>query len=322
MSKNPQALKEKELGNEAYRGKNFETAVAHYKQAFELDPTDMTFITNLAAVYFEQKKYDECINECSKAVDIGRENRADFKIIAKAYSRMANAYLKQKNYAKAKDFYQKSLAEHRTPETREKLSEVEKVFKEEERKAYINPEISLEEKSKGNACFKIGDYPTAIKHYTEAIRRNPDDAILFSNRAACYTKLAEFPLGLKDCDECIRLDPTFIKGYIRKGAVLLGLKDANKALLAYQKAIDLDANCQEAVDGYRKCLLATSSDPEEVRKRAMGDPEVQGILKDPAMRLILEQMQEDPRALQEHLKNPEIAAKIQKLIESGLIAIR
>lgn len=42
-----------------------------------------------------------------------------------------------------------------------------------------------------------------------------------------------------------------------------------------------------------------NSNPEEVRKRAMSDPEVQAILRDPAMRLILEQMQNDPKALQE-----------------------
>lgn len=56
---------------------------------------------------------------------------------------------------------------------------------------------------------------------------------------------------------------------------------------------------QEALDGYRKCIAASSSNPEEVRKQAMSDPEVQKILGDPAMRLILEQMQNDPRALQE-----------------------
>lgn len=59
----------------------------------------------------------------------------------------------------------------------------------------------------------------------------------------------------------------------------------------------------------------------QVRKRAMADPEVQDILGDPAMRCILEQMQQDPHALHEHLRNPSIAAKIQKLLESGLIAI-
>jgi stress-induced-phosphoprotein 1 len=54
----------------------------------------------------------------------------------------------------------------------------------------------------------------------------------------------------------------------------------------------------------------------------MNDPEVLEILRDPAMRLILEQMQNDRQAVQDHLKNPEIRAKIQKLIECGLIQVR
>ena len=73
-------MAEKQLGNEAYKKKDFATAITHYTKAAELDPTEMTFLANLAAVKFEQKEYSECVDICQKAVDVGRENRADFKV--------------------------------------------------------------------------------------------------------------------------------------------------------------------------------------------------------------------------------------------------
>ncbi|XP_035732907.1 stress-induced-phosphoprotein 1-like [Vespa mandarinia] len=315
------ALNEKKLGNEAYKKKNFEEALQHYNKAVELDPTEIVYLLNIAAVYFEQKEYEKCIAQCEKAIEVGRENRADFKLIAKAFTRIGHAYEKMANWKQAKVYYEKSMSEHRTPEIKTLLSDIDKIIKEEERKAYIDPVKAEEEKELGNQKYKDGDYPAAIKHYSEAIRRNPDDPKYYSNRAACYTKLAAFDLGLKDCEKCVEIDPKFIKGWIRKGKILQGMQQQGKALTAYQKALELDPSNSEALEGYRSCAVSVSSNPEEVRKRAMADPEVQSILRDPAMRLILEQMQSDPRALQDHLKNPDIAAKLQKLLESGLIAI-
>ncbi|BES87703.1 STI1 [Nesidiocoris tenuis] len=316
-----QAIAEKELGNAAYKKKDFETALEHYNKALSIVPSDITFYNNIAAVYFEKKEYEKCIAECEKGIEIGRENRADFKSIAKAFQRIGNAYKKMENWTNAKIYYEKSLSEHRTPEVKALLSDVEKKIKEEERKAYIDPVKAEEAKELGNELFKNGNYAEAVKHYTDAIKRNPDDPKYYSNRAACYTKLAAFDLGLKDCEKCLELDPKFIKGWIRKGKILQGMQQPSKAFSAYQKALDIDPTNAEALDGYRQCSIAVNSNPEEVRKRAMADPEVQAILSDPAMRLILEQMQSDPKALQDHLKNPDIAAKIQKLLESGLISI-
>jgi len=180
----------------------------------------------------------------------------------------------------------------------------------------------MKKKIKAMNFFQKGDFPQALKHYSEAIKRNPTDAKLYSNRAACYAKLMEFPLALKDCDEAIKLDPSFIKAYLRKGAALMLMKDMGQAKATYRKALEIDPNCQEAMDNYYQCSLKADSNPEEIRSRAMNDPEVQAILGDPGMRIILEQMQSEPKALREHLRNPAIAHKIQKLIDVGIIAIK
>ncbi|CAH3177665.1 unnamed protein product, partial [Porites evermanni] len=319
------SLEEKELGNASYKKKDFETALAHYKNAIELDPTNASFLTNRAAVYFEQGRFEECIEECLKAVDVGRDHSAGYQMIAKAYARIGNAYRKLENLTEAIKFYNKSLIEHRTPEVLKKSQEVEKALKEQQRLAYIDPEKAEEEKEKGNALFKKGDYQEALKHYKEAIKRDPNNAKIYSNRAACYQKLAAFSLALEDCEMCIKLDPTFVKGYTRKGGVLYGLKRFTDALKTYQEALKLDANNKEAMEGLKACQRSLSEqpkDPEEIKRRAQADPEIQDILSDPAMRMILEQMQEDPKAAQDHLKNPEIQRKITKLYEAGILQIR
>jgi hypothetical protein len=103
--------------------------------------------------------------------------------------------------------------------------------------------------------------------------------------------------------------------------ISLGMGQTSKAQSTYEKALEIDPACQEALDGYRNCSMQSHADPEETRKRAMNDPEVQKILNDPAMRMILEQMQNDPNAIQEHMKNPKIAENFMKLREAGLIQV-
>ena len=172
-----------------------------------------------------------------------------------------------------------------------------------------------EEREAGNKYFKNGDFPSALKCYSESIKRNPEDARVYSNRAAAYTKLAEFGLALKDVDLCLKLDPKFVKAYLRKGSICLTMKELSRAREAFETALQLDPNCQEAKTGMYDCARASSTlSPEERRQQAMEDPEIQQILKDPAMRMILEQMQENPQAANDHMKNPAIRDKISKLV--------
>ena len=117
------ALKEKDLGNKAYKSKNFAKAHHHYGNAIDLDPNNIVFYTNKSAVLFEEERFEECLELCRKAVAIGRENRADPVLISKPLARMGRVYLKQKDYKNALEHLQQSLIE----------CEVESVVKEVER---------------------------------------------------------------------------------------------------------------------------------------------------------------------------------------------
>ena len=46
-----EAIKEKEKGNEFYKKKEFESAITHYDKAIELDPVNITYLTNKAGTY-------------------------------------------------------------------------------------------------------------------------------------------------------------------------------------------------------------------------------------------------------------------------------
>ncbi|PRQ18095.1 putative 43kDa postsynaptic protein [Rosa chinensis] len=330
-----EALKEKEAGNAAYKKKDFDTAIQHYTKAMEIDDEDISYLLNRAATYLEMGQYDECIEDCDKAVEKGREVRADFKMIAKALTRKGTAIVKtaktSKDYEPAIEIFQKALTEHRNPDTLKKLNDAEKAKKDLEQQEYFDPKLADEEREKGNEFFKQQKYPEAIGHYTESLRRNPKDPKAYSNRAACYTKLGAMPEGLKDAEKCIELDPTFSKGYTRKGAVQFFMREYDKALETYQEGLKHDPGNQDLLDGVRRCVEQinkasrgdlSADELKERQAKGMQDPEIQNILSDPVMRQVLVDFQENPKAAQEHSKNPMVMAKIQKLVSAGIVQIK
>lgn len=73
---------EKKIGNDFYKKKQFDDAIEHYNKAWELNQ-DIAYLNNIGAAKFEKGDYQGAIEICQKAVEEGRERRADFKMLAK-----------------------------------------------------------------------------------------------------------------------------------------------------------------------------------------------------------------------------------------------
>ena len=248
----------------------------------------------------------------------------------RAFHRIGNAYNKKGDFDSAIKYYNKSLAEHRTPQVLEVLRKTEKEKAEAAKLAYHDVAKADEARNQGNVLFKEGKYSEAVKFYTEAIKRNEDDPRNWNNRATCYIKLMAISEAEKDADECIKRDPNFLKAYIRKAQVYLAKRETSKAvdMLNFVRERDTDKKLEaEVQQQMMKCYgsinqTQNNATDEEIMNNVRNNPEVAQILSDPIMRSILEQMQNDPNAINDHLKNPTVAAKIRTLIDAGIIRIK
>ncbi|KAL4993180.1 hypothetical protein BDV10DRAFT_179583 [Aspergillus recurvatus] len=318
---------EKKIGNDFYKKKQFDEAIEHYTKAWELNK-DITYLNNIGAAKFEKGDLQGAIETCQNAIEEGREHRADFKLISKAFTRIGTAYEKQGDLDKAIENYNKSLTEHRTPDALTKLRNAEKARDKAKKEAYVDPEEAEKARELGQKKFQEADWPGAVDAFTEMTKRAPNDPRGFSNRAAALIKLMAFPQAVQDCDEAIRCDPKFFRAYIRKSQALAAMKEYSRAIDACSDAAEYDdgSHAREIEQQQQKVLDAQFSarageTEQETMERIQKDPEIMSILQDPVMQSILQQAKGDPAALQEHMKNAQVRLQIQKLMAAGVIRL-
>ena len=109
------------------------------------------------------------------------------------------------------------------------------------------------------------------------------------------------------------------------------MKEYHKALESYKKGLHIDADSQLCKQGLQKTSQAINassaggggmSDDEQRQRaeRGMADPEIQGILQDPVVRQVLQDLSGgDAMAGQRAMADPNMRMKIEKLIAAGVL---
>lgn len=104
-------------------------------------------------------------------------------------------------------------------------------------------------KDAGNEALKAKDYAGAVKHYTEAIKADPNSHTYYSNRSAAFASMNKPQDALADADKCINMEPTFARGYGRKGVALYKLGRYADAMVAYSSGLNKDAGNASLTQG-------------------------------------------------------------------------
>merc|ERR1712070_599353 len=324
------AVVAKSRGNELYKAKKFEEAIAAYDEAIALDTTNMTFLSNKAAVSFTQKNYDKCIEMCNSAMEVGKANMAPFEDRSKCLTRCAKAHQKKGDLGTAIEMCKASQLEFYNKDTQRLLKTLELEKKKADASAYQDDAKAEEAKQRGNDRFRAKEWAEAVKEYEEAVKRAPKNAAIRNNLSAALCKIMDFNGAKREIEVAVELDPKYVKAWARKGDIEVMLKENHKAMESFRTGLALDSTSAACKEGLRKVTQQinygrqnmTEEQKKEQAAHAMADPEIQAILQDPVVQQVLRDFSENPNAAQQAMNNPTMRGKIQKLIASGIIETR
>merc|ERR1712080_234014 len=94
------------------------------------------------------------------------------------------------------------------------------------------------------------------------------------------------------------------------------------AKIAQQEGVEVSQELAEAkaktMRIHNEQMMTGKIDPER-RQRAMADPEIQGLLQDTQVSNLLTRARTNPACIQQALRTPAIAEKINTLILAGVL---
>ena len=95
-------------------------------------------------------------------------------------------------------------------------------------------------KEKGNALFKQKRYEDAIAYYNKAIKLNPNQEVLYSNKGTCEKCLKEYKEAIRDYEKALEINPKNTKNMNRLASVYIIKGKIGDAKIMQEKALNLE----------------------------------------------------------------------------------
>lgn len=118
---------------------------------------------------------------------------------------------------------------------------------------------ALIEKEKGNRLFRDGRYDEAIESYGIGIECDPQNPVLYANRAMAFLRKNMLGAAEEDCNRALEWDPNYVKAYHRRGLARQGLSKKALAAEDFRTVLSLEPNNKEARQHLNKLEKELSS---------------------------------------------------------------
>ncbi|KAF2265447.1 small glutamine-rich tetratricopeptide repeat-containing protein [Lojkania enalia] len=206
-------------------------------------------------------------------------------------------------------------------------------------------------KGLGNEAMKMKDYGTAVDLYTKALDIVPLNPIYLSNRAAAYSGLNKHEDAKQDAEMAVAADPKYSKAWSRLGLAKFVLGDAKGAMDAYKAGMDAEGGGSEVMrKGYETAKKRYEEEggdvgapdaqrgspgagaggmPDLSSLTSMlgggasggggggGVPDLAGLMNNPMMRQMAQNLMSNPDMMSNLMNNPQIAQMAERFGQGG-----
>uniref|UniRef100_A0A0D9V2X7 Thioredoxin domain-containing protein n=1 Tax=Leersia perrieri TaxID=77586 RepID=A0A0D9V2X7_9ORYZ len=123
-----------------------------------------------------------------------------------------------------------------------------------------NVKLVAKARAQGNGLFKATKFSDASIAYSEGLKYDPSNPVLYCNRAACWGKLERWEKVVDDCNEALRIQPNYTKALLRRASSYSKLErwaDCVRDYEVLRKELPADREVAEALFHAQVALKTT-----------------------------------------------------------------
>ncbi|CAI5445411.1 unnamed protein product [Caenorhabditis angaria] len=243
-----------ELAHRQFQQGDYLTAEKNCLSIYQNDPTNISVLLLLSAIYFQLKNLEKSMKFSTLAI---KANSG----CAEAYSNLGNVFKERGQLAEALENYKHAV--RLKPEFIDGYinlaaclvagGDLDQAVGAYFNALHCNPDLYCVRSDLGNLLKAMGRLEEAKVCYLKAIETQPQFAVAWSNLGCVFNAQGEIWLAIHHFEKAVQLDPNFLDAYINLGNVLKEARIFDRAVAAYLRALNLAGN-HAVVHGNLACV--------------------------------------------------------------------
>ena len=230
-------------GSQRLFARKYDEAIEEYSRAIELKPDYAPIYSIRGYAYRIKGDFEDAIKDYNKLIELKPDN-------ADAYCDRGIAYSKKGKFARAiQDFNKAIELKPNLADTYNgrglmyhQMNELDQALQDFNKAIELRPDFAKAYNNRSTVYKDKGDIDKALEDTSKAIELQPNLAYAYNNRGNAYVIKGITSLAIKDFNKAILLSPELAEAYCNRGVAYENRGEFERAIADYTKAIELQSD--------------------------------------------------------------------------------